>query len=261
MTTAPISAFPATDPRHYTGEFANYWEDREDLAGFAVAAVLATESVRATLLGHRRRAGDLLASAERGLPTDPVFARGWVSELWALRSALVAGPDPEETAPMWRRGAHLADALIENLYTPDDLVLEWHLHRQRTAPFWRCGVAGQDAREYLLSVQYDPTDRYTLGVLATDRRQKLGAHQRERLIYIGGALGDTLGDPTGRWLVVNTDDTHLRRALHPHRRLTPTERNLLARAADLSDLEDTWVTEFDQLMGRWMRTLIEVGAA
>lgn len=255
MTTAPISAFPATDPRHYTGEFADYWEDREDLASFAVAAVLAAESVRATLLGHHRRAGDLLAAAERGLPSDPVFARSWASELWALRSALVAGPDPEQNAPMWLRGAHLADALIENLYTPDDLVLEWHLDRTRTAPLWRRRATSRDAREYLLSVQYDPTDRYTLGVLALDRQA--GRIQLLRTIYIGGAFGYS----AGRWLVVDTADTSLSPALRAHKALSTTERDLLARAADLSAIEDSWVEEFDQLMGRWMRTLIEAGAA
>lgn len=256
MTTAPVSAYPATDPRHYTGELADYWEDRGDLADFAVATTLASESVRAELLGHRRRAGDLLAAAERGLPTtDPATARGWVPELWYLRGALVAGPDPSDTTTVGRRSAHLADTLIESFYTLDPLVLEWHLHRHRTAPFWRRGRAGQDVREYLLSVQYDPTDRYTLGVLATDRCRGLGADQQMRTVYVGKALGD----PIGQWLLVDTDDTHLRPALRPRRKLTLTERELLAYTRDLSPLEEMWVEALGELLGRWMTTMVQVG--
>lgn len=256
MTTAPVSAYPATDPRHYTGELADYWEDRDDLADFAVATTLAAESVRAELLGHHRRAADLLAAAERGLPTaDPATARGWATELWFLRGALLAGPDPSDDTTGGRRSAHLADTLIESFYALDPLVLEWHLHRHRTAPFWCRGRAGRDVRTYLLSVQYDPTDRYTFGVVATDRHARLGTSQQTRVVYVGKALGD----PIGQWLLVDTDEDHLCRALHPRRTLAPAERDLLTRAQDLTPLEDAWAETIGELLGRWMTMMIQVG--
>ncbi|MFE3322856.1 hypothetical protein [Nocardia sp. NPDC059195] len=166
MTTAPISTFLATDPRHYTTNgFAHLWEDREALACFAVAAVVGAESVRAELLGHHRRARALLAAAERGLPTGEATAKIWASE---LRGTLVSGPDLTSCAPISHRNAHLAYALVEQLYTLHPLLLEWHLHRARTAPLWRRHTAVRDVREYVLSVQFDPTDRYTFGVLELD---------------------------------------------------------------------------------------------
>ncbi|MFI6225316.1 hypothetical protein ACIBEH_32555 [Nocardia salmonicida] len=219
MTTAPISTFLPTDPcqystflptdpRHYsTSGFADLWEDREALACFAVAAVVGAESVRAGLLGHHRRARALLAAAERGLPTDEATAKIWASELWVLRGTLVAGPDLTSCALISHRNAHLAYALVEQLYTPHPLLLEWYLHRARTAPPWRRHAAVQAAREYLLSVQYDPTDRYTLGVLEVDRHAGKYAHQKIRLFHVGSAFGDSVG----QWLLMAADDTDLAR--------------------------------------------------
>ena len=213
--------------------------------------------MRAQLLGHHRRARALLVAAERGLPTDEATAKIWASELWVLRGTLVSGPDMSSCALISHRNAHLAYALVEQLYTPHPLLLEWYLHRARTAPLWRRRAAVQDAREFLLSVQYDPTDRYTLGCIELDRHAGKYAHQKVRLFHVGSAFGDAFG----QWLLMDATDVDLGPALRPHVALSTGEQALLARAADLSPLEDTWVEEFDQLLGRWLVSLVGVGAA
>ncbi|MEV0773814.1 hypothetical protein [Nocardia salmonicida] len=255
MITAPISTFLPTDPRHYsTSGFAHTWENRDTLACFAVAAVVSAESVRAELLGHHCRARALLAAAERGLPTDEATAKIWASELWVLRGTLVAGPDLTSCALISHRNAHLAYALVEQLYTPHPLLLEWYLHRARAAPLWRRRAAVQAAREYLLSVQYDPTDRYTLGCVELDRRAGKYAHQKIRLFHVGSAFGDSVG----QWLLMDADDTDLGPTLRPQVALGAGEQALLAQAADLSPLEDVWVEEFDRLLGRWLVSMVGV---
>ncbi|MFF0546843.1 hypothetical protein ACFYTF_28805 [Nocardia thailandica] len=222
MTTAPLCTCPPTEPRHYGPALAQVWESRTDLATFAVAVTFAAESVRAGLLGQRHRAAALRRAAETGLPRQASLAMAWERELFCLRAAL-SGIDAGVPPEMAARAANLADALAEGLGTLHPMLLEWHLYRHATAPSWRRRRTGQDARDYVLSLGYDPTDRHH------------GSRQRIRLVYIGAALGDAVGES----LIVDTH-TSSAPALRPERPLSVREDCILAMSADPTLLEDAW---------------------
>ena len=247
MTTAPLCTCPPTEPRHYGPALAQVWESRTDLATFAVAVTFAAESVRAGLLGQRHRAAALRRAAETGLPRQASLAMAWERELVCLRAAISgteAGVPPEMAA----RAANLADTLAEGLGNLHPMLLEWHLYRHTTAPSWRRRRTGQDARDYVLSLGYDPTDRHTYGVLESGRCH--GSTQRIRLVYIGAALGDAVGES----LIVDTH-TSSAPALRPDRPLSVREDCILAMSADPTLLEDAWYAGLDELLGCWEQLL------